>query len=85
MNKQGLLHLAAKYADRTANCQEKLAVHIFFKKMQDQGGLVDLDEARQNKIYREVLAKIQSNKTFHIKNWYKIIAAAAIFFKKPLR
>lgn len=82
MNKHELIYLAEKYAANKANSQEKLAVDIFLRKVQEQGAhpLVSLDEEKRNKLFSKIEDKIQFNNTDEKKYWQRIIASAAVLF-----
>ncbi len=82
MNKHELFYLAEKYAVKKANAQEKLAVDIFFKKIQDQEAfpLVKLNREKRDKIFRGIEYKIQLKKISSKKYWRKIISSAAVLF-----
>lgn len=82
MNKHELIYLAEKYAAKKANSQEKLAVDIFLRKVQEQGAhpLVSLDEEKRNKLFSKIEDKIQFNNTEEKKYWQRIIASAAVLF-----
>ncbi|CAM4099527.1 FecR domain-containing protein [Gillisia limnaea] len=80
LNKHELIYLAEKYAIKKANSQEKLAIDIFLKKMQEQEvySFVNLDQAKRDKIFRGIECKIQLKKISRKKYWQSIIASAAV-------
>ena len=82
MNKHQLIYLAEKYAAKKANSQERLAVDIFLRKVQEQGThpFVNLDEEKRNKLFSKIEDKIQFNKNEEKKYWKRIIASAAVLF-----
>ncbi|UBZ07931.1 FecR domain-containing protein [Salegentibacter mishustinae] len=82
MNKHELIYLAEKYAAKKANSQERLAVDIFLRKVQEQGThpFVNLDEEKRNKLFSKIEDKIQFNKNEEKKYWKRIIASAAVLF-----
>ncbi|WP_286761260.1 FecR family protein [Salegentibacter sp. UBA1130] len=82
MNKHELIYLAEKYAAKKANSQERLAVDIFLRKVQEQGThpFVNLDEEKRNKLFSKIEDKIQFKKSEEKKYWKRIIASAAVLF-----
>ncbi|WP_372919176.1 FecR family protein [Salegentibacter sp.] len=81
MNKHEFIYLAEKYAAKKANPQEKLAVNIFFKKLQEQETpLLDLGQEKRDKIYQRIENEIYLSKNSQKKFWQKIIASAAVLF-----
>lgn len=82
MNKHQLIYLAEKYAAKKANSQERLAVDIFLRKVQEQGThpFVSLDEEKRNKLFSKIEDKIQFNNNEEKKYWKRIIASAAVLF-----
>jgi ferric-dicitrate binding protein FerR (iron transport regulator) len=82
LNKHELIYLAEKYAAKKANSQERLAVDIFLRKVQEQGThpFVNLDEEKRNKLFSKIEDKIQFNKNEEKKYWKRIIASAAVLF-----
>ena len=82
MNKHELIYLAEKYAAKKANSQERLAVDIFLRKVQEQGThpFVNLDEEKRNKLFSKIEDKIQFNNNEEKNYWKRIIASAAVLF-----
>jgi len=82
LNKHELIYLAEKYAAKKANSQERLAVDIFLRKVQEQGThpFVNLDEEKRNKLFSKIEDKIQFKKSEEKKYWKRIIASAAVLF-----
>lgn len=80
MNKHELIYLAGKYAAKRATSQEKLAVDIFFKKVQEKEvcSFVNLDQDKRDKIFRAIENKIQLKKVSRKRYWQRIIACAAV-------
>jgi ferric-dicitrate binding protein FerR (iron transport regulator) len=82
LNKHELIYLAEKYAAKKANSQERLAVDIFLRKVQEQDThpFVNLDEEKRNKLFSKIEDKIQFNNNEEKKYWKRIIASAAVLF-----
>jgi transmembrane sensor len=80
LNKHELIYLAEKYAAKKANSQERLAVDIFLRKVQEQGThpFVNLDEEKRNKLISKIEDKIQFNNNEEKNYWKRIIASAAV-------
>jgi ferric-dicitrate binding protein FerR (iron transport regulator) len=80
LDKHELIYLAEKYAARKANSQEKLAVDIFFKKVQEKEAypLVSLNQEMRDKIFGRIENKIQFKANSRKKHWQRILASAAV-------
>ncbi|MGM0934799.1 MAG: FecR family protein [Bacteroidota bacterium] len=79
MNKHELIYLAEKYAAKKENSQEKLAVDVFLRKVQEQEtSFLNLGQEKRDKIYHRIENEIYLRKKSRKIYWQKIIASAAV-------
>ncbi|WP_037317903.1 FecR family protein [Salegentibacter sp. Hel_I_6] len=80
MKKHELIYLAEKYAAKKVNAQEKLAVDIFLRKVQEQDAIpfMNLDQEKRNKLLKRIEDKLQLEKILRKKHYQRIIASAAV-------